>query len=177
MKNPRDIIIKPIITERSMADAEEKKFTFKVDKRANKIEIKNAVENLQDNYTWMVITEPWCGDSAQNLPVIVEIAKLNPNKIRLYILLRDQNSTIIDHYLTNGARAIPKLIVVNETLEKEAFIWGPRPASAQELLNAWKNNPEGKSFEEFEKELHSWYAKDKTQSLQHELIQLLNTLS
>ncbi|MBK5244105.1 MAG: 50S ribosomal protein L23 [Eubacteriaceae bacterium] len=44
MKNPRDIIMKPIITERSMADAEVKKFTFKVDKRANKIEIKNAVE-------------------------------------------------------------------------------------------------------------------------------------
>lgn len=46
MKNPRDIIVKPLITERSMADAEEKKFTFKVDKRANKIEIKNAVESI-----------------------------------------------------------------------------------------------------------------------------------
>jgi large subunit ribosomal protein L23 len=46
MKNPRDIIIKPIITERSMADAEVKKFTFKVDKRANKIEIKEAVEKI-----------------------------------------------------------------------------------------------------------------------------------
>lgn len=139
--------------------------------------IKKAVENVQDNYTWMVITEAWCGDSAQNLPVIAEIAKLNPDKIRLYILLRDQHPEVIDHYLTNGARAIPKLIVVNETLEKEAFIWGPRPASAQELLNAWKNNPEGKSFEEFEKELHNWYARDKAQSLQHELIQSLNTLS
>ncbi|HEY5555789.1 50S ribosomal protein L23 [Acetobacterium sp.] len=48
MKNPRDIIMKPIITERSMADAEVKKFTFKVDKRANKIEIKNAVEVIFD---------------------------------------------------------------------------------------------------------------------------------
>ncbi|MDI3536933.1 MAG: 50S ribosomal protein L23 [Eubacteriaceae bacterium] len=46
MKNPRDIIIKPIITERSMMDAEDKKFTFKVDKRANKIEIRNAVEAI-----------------------------------------------------------------------------------------------------------------------------------
>ncbi|WKY48436.1 50S ribosomal protein L23 [Eubacteriaceae bacterium ES3] len=48
MKNPRDIIIKPIITERSMMDAEDKKFTFKVDKRANKIEIRNAVEAIFD---------------------------------------------------------------------------------------------------------------------------------
>ncbi len=46
MKNPRDIIMKPIITERSMEAAEDKKFTFKVDKRANKIEIKNAVEEI-----------------------------------------------------------------------------------------------------------------------------------
>ncbi len=46
IKNPRDIIMKPIITERSMEAAEDKKFTFKVDKRANKIEIKNAVEEI-----------------------------------------------------------------------------------------------------------------------------------
>ena len=46
MKNPHDIIIRPIITERSMEDMAEKKYTFKVDKRANKIEIKNAVEEI-----------------------------------------------------------------------------------------------------------------------------------
>lgn len=46
MKNPHDIIIKPIITERSMEDMEEKKYTFKVDKRANKVEIRNAVEEI-----------------------------------------------------------------------------------------------------------------------------------
>jgi len=140
-------------------------------------ELKKAVENLQHSHTWMVITEAWCGDSAQNLPVIAEIAKLNPEKIKLYILLRDENLVTIDNYLTNGARAIPKLIAVNETLGKEAFVWGPRPAPAQELLSAWKNNPEGKLWDEFEKELHGWYAKDKTQSLQHEFIQLINTLS
>lgn len=138
--------------------------------------LKKAVENLQYNYTWIVITEAWCGDSAQNLPVIAEIAKLNPTKIKLYILLRDENPEMIDKYLTNGARAIPKLIAVNETFGKEAFVWGPRPAAAQELLTAWKKNAEGKTWDEFEKELHGWYAKDKTQSLQHEFIQLINSL-
>ncbi|MDQ3550669.1 MAG: thioredoxin family protein [Bacteroidota bacterium] len=139
--------------------------------------VKKAAENLQHNYTWMVITEAWCGDSAQNLPVIAEIAKLNPGKIKLYILLRDENPEMMDNYLTNRARAIPKLIAVNETLGKQAFVWGPRPAPAQELLRAWKKNPEGKSWDEFEKELHGWYAKDKTKSLQHEFIQLLHLLS
>ena len=139
--------------------------------------IKKAVENLQHSYTWMVITEAWCGDSAQTLPVIAEIAKLNPDKIKLYILLRDENAELMDNYLTNGARAIPKLIAVNETLGKEAFVWGPRPAPALELLMAWKKNSEGKTWHEFEKELHGWYAKDKTLSLQHEFIQLLQSLS
>jgi hypothetical protein len=138
-------------------------------------ELKKAIENIQNIYSWIVLTEAWCGDSAQNLAVIAEIAKLNPDKIRLYILLRDENPEMMDNYLTNGARAIPKLIAVNETLGKEAFVWGPRPAPAQELLRAWKKNPEGKSWDEFEKELHGWYAKDKTQSLQHEFIQILHS--
>lgn len=46
MKNPHDIIQKPVITERSMEDMEGKKYTFKVDKNANKIEIKNAIEEI-----------------------------------------------------------------------------------------------------------------------------------
>ena len=46
MKLAQDIIIKPIITEKSMQDAQERKYTFKVAKDANKIEIKNAAEQL-----------------------------------------------------------------------------------------------------------------------------------
>ena len=140
-------------------------------------ELKVLVEGLQHHYTWVVITEAWCGDSAQNLPVIAEIAKLNPEKIKLHILLRDENLKLMDQYLTNGARAIPKLFAVNDTLGTDAFVWGPRPASAQELLIAWKKNPEGKFWDDFEKELHGWYAKDKGQSLQQEFFQLLNSVS
>jgi len=139
-------------------------------------ELKIAAEKIQHNHTWMALTEAWCGDSAQNLPVIAEIAKLNPEKIKLYILLRDENPELMDKYLTNGARAIPKLIAVNETMNKETFVWGPRPLPAQELLRKWKRNPKDKSWEEFEKELHSWYAKDKTQTIQSEFLSLLNEL-
>jgi hypothetical protein len=136
-------------------------------------ELKKAVEKIQHTYTWIVLTEAWCGDSAQNLPVIAEIARLNPEKIKLYILLRDENPELMDKYLTNGARAIPKLLAVDETLAKEAFVWGPRPAPAQELLKNWKKGPASKSWEAFEEELHTWYAKDKTKALQSEFIHLL----
>jgi hypothetical protein len=139
-------------------------------------ELKKAVEKIQHNYTWIVLTEAWCGDSAQNLPVIAEIAKLNPEKVKLFILLRDENPELMDKYLTNGARAIPKLIAINETLSKEAFVWGPRPTPAQEMLKNWKKNPAGKSWDDFEKDLHSWYAKDKSNTLQAEYLEIFKQL-
>lgn len=140
-------------------------------------EIKKAVEKIDHIYTWMVITEAWCGDSAQNLPVIAEIAKLNPEKIKLYIVLRDKNQELMSKYLTEGARAIPKLIVLDDTLSKEVFTWGPRPKPAQEILKEWKGNPAGRSWEDFEKDLHSWYAKDKTNTIQSEFSELLHRLN
>lgn len=138
--------------------------------------LKTAVEKIKHYYTWILLTEVWCGDSAQNLPVIAELAKLNTDKIKLFILLRDENSELMDHYLTNGNRAIPKLIAVNETLSKEAFLWGPRPLPAQQMFNEWKMNPNGKSRDEFERELHRWYTKDRSVTLQAEFLEICKQL-
>ena len=46
MKTPYDVIIKPVISEQSMEDAQAKKYTFKVAVDANKTEVKNAVEEI-----------------------------------------------------------------------------------------------------------------------------------
>ena len=46
MRSPDDVIIKPIITERSMEDMTLGKYTFAVDRKSNKSEIKRAVENI-----------------------------------------------------------------------------------------------------------------------------------
>jgi large subunit ribosomal protein L23 len=46
MRDPRDIIIKPVVTEKSFSLLEDNKYTFIVDKRANKTEIKSAVEEI-----------------------------------------------------------------------------------------------------------------------------------
>ena len=48
MKSPYDIILKPIISEDSMEKMEDKKYVFKVDKNANKIEIRKAIEKIFD---------------------------------------------------------------------------------------------------------------------------------
>jgi hypothetical protein len=139
-------------------------------------ELRKALLNIQHTYTWLVITEAWCGDSAQNLPVIGEIAKSNPDKIKLYLVLRDKNPELMNNYLTKGTRAIPKLIAVDETLGKEVFVWGPRPVAAQEMLYTWKKNPAGKSRDDFERDLHSWYAKDKTRTIQSEFLNIVKAL-
>lgn len=46
MKDPRDIIKRPVITERSTELMGEKKYTFEVDTRANKTEVKQAIEQI-----------------------------------------------------------------------------------------------------------------------------------
>ena len=48
MKDPRDIIKRPVITERSTDLMAEKKYTFEVDVRANKTEVKDAIEKIFD---------------------------------------------------------------------------------------------------------------------------------
>lgn len=138
--------------------------------------LRKAVLTIQHVYSWIVLTEAWCGDSAQNLPIIAELEKLNPEKIKLYITLRDGNPDLMNNYLTNGTKSIPKLIAFDDTLGKEVFTWGSRPAPAQQMLNDWKRNPQKKTWAEFEKDLHTWYAKDKTKAIQSEFLAILSQL-
>ena len=118
---------------------------------------------------WIVITESWCGDSAQNLPIIARLASLS-DMIDIKIVLRDSNPDFMDLYLTNGGRSIPKLIVFDEN-DNELFRWGPRPAEAQNLFTKLKN--EGMEKSEIYKELHLWYGRNKGKEVELELAQLI----
>jgi len=109
---------------------------------------------------WVVITEPWCGDSAQNLPILAKIVEESKSKIDLQIILRDENPEWIDRFLTNGSKAIPKLIAMDDN-NQVLFTWGPRPDAAQIISDKWKENKETISWEDFEKEMHTWYAHNK----------------
>ncbi|NJN26762.1 MAG: thioredoxin family protein [Cyclobacteriaceae bacterium] len=86
---------------------------------------------------WVVITEAWCGDSAQILPIIHKISENSQGKIELNIVLRDQHPELMEKYHTNGSRSIPKLIAFDEQ-GNELFAWGPRPVPAQLLFANWK---------------------------------------
>ncbi len=132
---------------------------------------------LKMKQNWIVITEGWCGDSAQTLPLIHKIAETFEGNVSLKVILRDSNPEWIEKYHTDGSRSIPKLISFDEE-GNELFIWGPRPEPAQRLLLDWKSNrtSTGKSWDDFEKDLHTWYARDKGRTIQSEFIELITTL-
>lgn len=119
---------------------------------------------------WYVLTEAWCGDAAQNLPVIAKVAQLNP-MITLRLLLRDEHPEIMEAYLTNGGKSIPKLIALDAD-GSELFTWGPRPQALQQLYLEFKTNPT-KPYAEFQEDIQRWYNVDKTRMVQFELTQLL----
>lgn len=119
--------------------------------------------------TWIVISETWCGDSAQNIPFIARMAEINPN-ITLRFLLRDKNLDVMDDYLTDGKRQIPKLIVFDED-GVELFQWGPRPREAQALFD--RRKVEGIPLDQVKQELHLWYGRNRGAELEKEFCELL----
>ena len=135
-------------------------------------EIIETVKKISDPQLWIVLTESWCGDSAQNLPILAKISELSKN-VELQILLRDSNLEIMNQYLTNGTRSIPKLIAFDED-GKELFLWGARPAAAQQLINELKEK--GLQKNEWLIELHKWYANNRGKELDKELLELLSNL-
>lgn len=114
----------------------------------------------------LVIAEVWCGDAAQNLPMLAKMAEAAEN-IELKIVWRDSNLPLIDAYPTRGGRSIPKAVLVDAQSYEELAVWGARPAAAQALVDAHKADPQ-ESYEDFVKSLHLWYTKDKTACQQSE---------
>jgi hypothetical protein len=127
-----------------------------------------AAEGLQRKLIWVVLSEAWCGDAAQNLPIWALVAQQNPEHITLRILLRDENLEVMDQYLTNGGRAIPKLVCLDAATGHELGTWGPRPQAVQNLMHQLK--AEGTlSPDEVKEHIQRWYNDDKSQTLLAEI--------
>lgn len=134
-------------------------------------ELAAMVQKIDTKQIWLVLTESWCGDAAQNIPVLKKLADLNP-LIDLRLILRDDNDALMQKYLTNGGKSIPKLIAVSEDLETELFTWGPRPATAQvEVKRLLDEN--GGFNDKVKESIQVWYNNDKGISMQKELMELL----
>lgn len=119
---------------------------------------------------WLIITEPWCGDAAHILPFVIQMVAQN-DLLTYDIILRDSEPFLIESYLTNGTKSIPKLIIRDKAGE-DLFTWGPRPTGAQELLTSLK--AAGASFEVIKIALQNWYNQNKGVSLNNEIADLLD---
>ena len=137
--------------------------------------IKEKVRNVERKMIWLIITEGWCGDAAQNIPTIEKIAAENPEKIETRYVLRDENLELMDKYLTYNARSIPKLVALDAATLEELGTWGPRPLVAMNyFFEMKKNNLEKPQMME---NIQRWYLQDKEQSLQKEFETLLDEWS
>lgn len=148
--------------------------TFRLDPEAGLL-----LQQISTPITWLVLTEGWCGDAAQIIPTLEQLARQN-DQIQLRFLLRDQHLDIMDAFLTNGGRSIPKLIFVEPETGKVLGHWGPRPAAAQAMMTEWSARIKATDdtdlrkalYEEAKTAVHTWYAHDKTVSTQREVLAL-----
>lgn len=134
-------------------------------------ELSEKLLDIKSPMTWLVITEGWCGDAAQNLPFLNKMSEINQN-INFKMVLRDENLGLMNEFLTNGGQSIPKLIALDESLNVLGS-WGPRPEPMQKAFveNRVTQEKPGGVFTEY---MHLWYAKDKGLTLQNEFLAILD---
>lgn len=132
--------------------------------------IKKIKEYNKNSY-WLVITESWCGDAAHVIPVLNKIAQQN-DRIDIKMVLRDENEQLMNLFLTNGSKSIPKLIAIDKDKLEVLFTYGPRPSAASIIVeNEKKEN--GILSLKFKQELQMWYNKDKGKTTVADIIELM----
>ena len=134
-------------------------------------EVIKRVSNFKGDITWLVLTESWCGDAAHVVPAINKIAELSDN-IDLKLVFRDESEELMNQFLTNGSKSIPKVIMVDNLSDEVINTFGPRPSKATQLVNDYKAKY-GTLTPEFKEELQHWYNIDKGQNTINDLLNLL----
>lgn len=134
-------------------------------------EVKEKIAKKENKVTWLALTESWCGDAAHVMPVFNKLAELN-NAIDFKVLLRDENEDLMNLFLTNGSKSIPKLIMIDNDSGEVINSFGPRPSKATKMVNTYKEE-HGKLTSEFKEDLQRWYNKDKGQNTVNDLMNIL----
>ncbi|MEB7660980.1 thioredoxin family protein [Staphylococcus xylosus] len=118
----------------------------------------NRIEKIKSlNYSKvLVITEDWCGDAMMNVPILKYISETLNLEVRVFH--RDENTDLIDQYLTNGtARSIPIFVFLNDDYEQQT-VWGPRARQVQHFVDEARSNVPAKddpTFEDKSAEAHT----------------------
>lgn len=132
--------------------------------------LRSVVRGIERPMTWLVVSEAWCGDGAQSVPVVEKIAAEN-DKIETRYLLRDENLGLLEELQGKLDLAIPKVIAIDTSTSEVLGIWGSRPAAAQQLFAKLK--AEGVEKDMILEEMQRWHNTDRGQSLQREFEKLV----
>ena len=125
--------------------------------------------------TWhlLALSEDWCGDAVNILPVVSRLADELPD-VDLRVLLRDENLDIMDAHLTNGtSRSIPIIVVYDDDFRERGW-WGPRPAGLQKWVME-----EGMKMEPGPRyaQVRRVYARDKGKAILAEILDLMRSVA
>lgn len=134
-------------------------------------DIDKKIKSFKEQVVWLVIVESWCGDGAHILPVLNKLAEIN-NHIDLKVVLRDDNPELMDVFLTDGTKAIPKLIMIDKKSNNVLYTYGPRPSEAAAYVNRFKAKY-GKLTPEFKEDLQHWYNTNKGLNVMEDIVEAL----
>lgn len=131
-------------------------------------ELAERAKRLPQRWHLLVLSEDWCGDAVNTVPVIARFVEEVAN-LDLRILARDQNPDLISRHLTTGTRSIPVVMALDEAFVEWGW-WGPRPATLQRWIRS-----EGLHLprEERYRRTRSWYARDRGRTTIEEVVEML----
>lgn len=131
-------------------------------------EFLRRVAELEGKWHLLGLSEDWCGDAVNTVPVIAKLAALSPN-LEFRVLARDQNLDLMDTHLTGTSRSIPVVMVLDEAYRERGW-WGSRPAE----LQAWVLST-GRTMEKEARyqEVRRWYARDGGRTTLEEVVATL----
>jgi hypothetical protein len=123
---------------------------------------------LRVGWHLLVLSEDWCGDAVNTVPVLARLAAEAGN-LQLRLLARDENPELMDAHLTGTTRSIPVVMALDPDFQEHGW-WGPRPSE----LQRWFNET-GRSMEKAERRkfIRRWYIEDRGSSTIREVLEML----
>ncbi len=145
-------------------------------KRLNEAKFENELILLTTPIAAAIITEAWCGDSAQNIPWLEHFFNSCSPKITSQYFFRDDNPELMNQFLTNGSRSIPKCILFNKQNGEVLGTWGPRPEEIKNWLAELRSENPDMPKHDWEIELHKYYTKNNGAAIMSDLSKIIGGL-
>lgn len=133
-------------------------------------DVVEEARSLPGGWHLVALSEDWCGDAVNTLPIIARLADEAGWDLR--VMSRDENPDLMDTHLTNGrSRSIPIVIVYDEAFEEVGW-WGPRPGEIQKwVMSEGLELPSPERY----KVIRRWYAKDRGRTTLDELLRIVSS--